>query len=319
MAYLLNIKPHLVILIKPLYQLERDDCWWRGRVQAWRLCDSELQRKHFPLVRGCAYWQWSPFLHPSDLRKKRQTGLSASAAPLGLGLAVGIAVWADRGCCARSTCWSTWSSRARALARTTSLRQASWRLAMVISSLSPLSRKIATHSVMKILSEVWRGFPTFTRTATARLCSMCADTSSATTNLVIQFSSHAANWNMLVGNLAGKVYSSSTKSNLVASSVWKISFQHMNRIVGEPVHPTTTSRTPAFRESHSGGCARSSCRSNASTSHKWLEQALCGQTNTSSRMQIYLPYLIGAIAGSFLHSGDRLGANRWQQRHSMWT
>ena len=132
---------------------------------------------------------------------------------------------------------------------------------MVTSSLKPLSRKIATHSVMKMLSEVCRGFPTSIRIAMACLGSMCADTSSATTNLVIQSSSHAANWNMLVGNLAGKVYSSSTKSNLVASSFGKISIQHMNRIVGELVHP----RTPALRESHSGRCGRSSCRSSAST------------------------------------------------------
>ena len=94
------------------------------------------------------------------------------------------------------------------------------------SSLSPLSRKIATHSVMKMLSQVWRGLPTFIRTAMARLGSMCAETPSATTNLVIQSSSHAVNWNMLVGNLAGKVYSSSTKSNLVASSFRKISLSN---------------------------------------------------------------------------------------------
>ena len=56
---------------------------------------------------------------------------------------------------------------------------------------------------------------------------------------------------------AGSVRSSSTKSNLVASSFGKISFQHRNKTVGELVHP----RTPALRESNSGRCARSSCRS----------------------------------------------------------
>ena len=117
-----------------------------------------LIEKTVDAVRGWAYWQLSPFLHPSGLRKNRHTGLSDAGALLGLGLVVGIAVFADRGCCARSTCWSTWSSRARALAKTTNLRHASWRFAMVTSSLSPLSRKIATHSVIKMLSEVWRGF-----------------------------------------------------------------------------------------------------------------------------------------------------------------
>ena len=48
------------------------------------------------------------------------------------------------------------------------------------------------------LSEVWRGFPTFMRTAIARLGSMRADTSSAATNWVSQSSDHAANWNTLV-------------------------------------------------------------------------------------------------------------------------
>ena len=39
--------------------------------------------------------------------KDRQTVLSDAGALLGLGLVVGIAVLADKGCCASSTCWST--------------------------------------------------------------------------------------------------------------------------------------------------------------------------------------------------------------------
>ena len=62
------------------------------------------------------------------------------------------------------------------------------------------------------------------------------------------------NWNMLVG-------SSSTKSNLVASSFGKTSFQHMNRMVREDIHPRTQQ------------------------SHMWLGPVLFDHTDTSFCMR----------------------------------
>ena len=130
---------------------------------------------------------------------------------------------------------------------------------------------------MEMLSEVWRGFPTLIRMAMARRGSMCAETSSAITNLVIQSSSQDANWYMLVCIFAGSAYNSSTKSSLVASSFGKISFQHINRMVGELAHP----RTPALRESHSGSCAREvRIGVELRLNHMWLELVLCGHRDT---------------------------------------
>ena len=162
-------------------------------------------RGHLPLVRGCEYWQSSPFLHPSGLRKDLHTGLSVLVVGPGLDLVVGTAGLAERGCWARSTWRPTWNSRARALAKTTNFRQASWRFAMVTSSRSPLSRKIATHSDMKMLSDDWRGFSNVgkDRHRSSGFNIICADTSSATTSLVIQSSSQDANWYILVGSFAG--------------------------------------------------------------------------------------------------------------------
>ena len=94
-------------------------------------------------------------------KENLQTGLSVVVIGLGLDLVVVAAVLADRGCWARSTWRSTWSSRAWALAKTTNLRHASWRFAVVTSSRSPLPErigKIAAHSVTNMLSVDWKGF-----------------------------------------------------------------------------------------------------------------------------------------------------------------
>ena len=74
---------------------------------------------------------------------------------------------------------------------------------MDTSSLMPLSRSIATHSAMKMLSVVWRGLPTFMKTATVPLGSVRANTSSVATHLVVQSSNHDANWYIVVGIFAG--------------------------------------------------------------------------------------------------------------------
>ena len=44
--------------------------------------------------------------------------------------------------------------------------------------------------------------------------------------------------------------------------------------------------------------------------HTWLGQVPCVHTDTSSHMRISLPYLIGANLGNFVHSGYIPGANK---------
>ena len=101
---------------------------------------------------------------------------------------------------------------------------------MVTSSLSPLSRKISHPFCHEDIVGSLERFPNIHKDLPWHVwVRYVLILRLLTTNLVIQSSSHAANWNTLVGNLAGSVYSSSTKSNLVASSFGKISFQDMKQ------------------------------------------------------------------------------------------
>ena len=178
---------------------------------------------------------------------------------------------------------------------------------MVTSSRKPLSRKIATHSVMK-MSEVWRGHPTFMRMAIARSrFNMCGDLIGHH-----KFSHPSLEPCGKTGTCWWAISlearrASSTKSNLVASSFGKISFQHMNK--NGRVMKYILARLPYglailedVLEVHDEVVPQQS--------HMWLGLVLFDHTDTSFRMQISWSYWNGANLGSSPQTGGRPGASK---------
>ena len=91
--------------------------------------------------------------------------------PFGLDLVVGMAVLVDRGQLVDQPEVHVLELWLELLAETGILEIRNCHIVSEVHSLG----KWAAHSVMKILSEVWGGFPTFIRAAMALLGSMCAE------------------------------------------------------------------------------------------------------------------------------------------------